>query len=262
VVPTIPVNSSRFVYRNHKTASWVTPSSGFDWAAADMPGRSLIISLQIVQQANLPFQIIESLATHGLLASMNRMRQSALRSEARMVGVRRKVRFLIPILSQRWLLSVQLRCFFSSQMGSHADADDMLQGAWLRIHRMRHTYRPGQPLLPWVYAIARRVRVDNYRARRRIGRREVAAGVELEASAGESPSGRLPSFAELVAPLPESQREVLTMLKVGGLSIEEVAKATSSSVGAVKQKVHRAYDRLRELLQEAIPGRTRTGEKS
>jgi len=41
------------------------------------------------------------------------------------------------------------------------------------------------------------------------------------------------------------------MLKVNGLSIEEVARATSSTVGAVKQKAHRAYERLRELLENA-----------
>jgi RNA polymerase sigma-70 factor (ECF subfamily) len=39
------------------------------------------------------------------------------------------------------------------------------------------------------------------------------------------------------------------MLKVGGLSLEEVARATSSTVGAVKQKAHRAYERLRKLLE-------------
>ena len=58
-------------------------------------------------------------------------------------------------------------------------------------------------------------------------------------------------FETLIAPLPESQREVITMLKVGGLTLEEVARATSSTVGAVKQKAHRAYERLRELLQAA-----------
>jgi len=35
------------------------------------------------------------------------------------------------------------------------------------------------------------------------------------------------------------------MLKVNGLSVEEVARATSSTAGAVKQKAHRAYQRLR-----------------
>ena len=159
------------------------------------------------------------------------------------------------------LLSTQLYFFFSSQMGNRAEADDMLQEVWLRIHRARHTYRPGEPLLSWVYAIARRVRIDNYRRRRRITGREVATGVLPEVRAGESPSRSLPSFAELVAPLPESQREVLTMLKVNGLSIEEVARATSSTVGSVKQKVHRAYDRLRAMLQDAAFGQARGGEE-
>ena len=59
----------------------------------------------------------------------------------------------------------------------------------------------------------------------------------------------LPAFDELLATLPESQREVLTMLKVEGLSIQEVALATSSTAGAVKQKAHRAYERLRNFLQ-------------
>jgi len=40
------------------------------------------------------------------------------------------------------------------------------------------------------------------------------------------------------------------MLKAGGLSPEEVARATSCTVGAVKQKASRAYERLRRLLQE------------
>jgi RNA polymerase sigma-70 factor (ECF subfamily) len=55
----------------------------------------------------------------------------------------------------------------------------------------------------------------------------------------------------LLAPLPESQREVIEMLKVAGMSLEEVARATSSSVGSVKQKVHRAYKKLRETMSAA-----------
>jgi RNA polymerase sigma-70 factor (ECF subfamily) len=39
-------------------------------------------------------------------------------------------------------------------------------------------------------------------------------------------------------------------MKVGGLSLEEVARATSSTVGAVKQKAHRAYEKLRDLLEK------------
>ena len=49
----------------------------------------------------------------------------------------------------------------------------------------------------------------------------------------------------LLAPLSDSEREVILMMKVAGMSLEDVARATSSSVGSVKQKVHRAYGKLR-----------------
>ena len=149
------------------------------------------------------------------------------------------------------LLSPQLHRFFASQMGSRADADDMLQDVWLRIHRVRHTYRAGEPFLPWVYAIAHRVRIDNYRRRQRLSR-EVGVDVLPEPPARFEEQSHVPAFDQLLAHLPDSQREVLTMLKVGGLSVEEIALATSSSAAAVKQKAHRAYQRLRRLLQPSV----------
>jgi RNA polymerase sigma-70 factor (ECF subfamily) len=145
-------------------------------------------------------------------------------------------------------LSPQLHQFFAGPLGSRADAEDMLQDVWLRIHRVRHTYRPAAPLLPWVYSIAHRVRVDSYRKRRRTSR-EVGVGVLPEpANDGDRPQAEL-EFDTLLASLPESQREVLSMLKVDGLSIEEIALATVSTPGAVKQRAHRAYTRLRSVLQ-------------
>jgi RNA polymerase sigma-70 factor, ECF subfamily len=146
-------------------------------------------------------------------------------------------------------LSPALLRFFRSQVASREQADDLLQETWLRIHRVRHTYRPGEPVLPWVYAIARRVRVDGYRRTRRITMHEIVMEVLPERPAQVEPRDLLPAFDTLVAALPESQREVVTMLKVGGLSLEEVARATSCTVGGVKQKAHRAYERLRKLLQ-------------
>src|SRR5258707_15123506 len=74
-------------------------------------------------------------------------------------------------------LSPALLRFFKSQAASRQQADDLLQETWLRIHRVRHTYRPGEPVLPWIYAIARRVRVDGYRRTRRITLREIAMEV-------------------------------------------------------------------------------------
>jgi RNA polymerase sigma-70 factor, ECF subfamily len=155
-------------------------------------------------------------------------------------------------------LSPQLHRFLDAQTRNPADADDLLQEAWLRIHRARHTYRRGKPVLPWIYAIARRVRIDHYRRQVRTSRHEQGweqLDDEVLASAPEAP--RAEDLEALLAPLSESQREVLEMLKVAGMSLEEVARATSCSVGSVKQKVHRAYEKLRQTM--SLPELRRSG---
>jgi len=149
----------------------------------------------------------------------------------------------------------QLHRFFMAQSVSRSDADDLLQDTWLRIHRVRHTYRPGEPVLPWFYAIARRVRIDHYRRASRTTTRErrledvpdVAAVLPPEEAQSED-------LEVLLAPLPHSQREVLLMMKVAGMSLEDIARATACSVGSVKQKVHRAYKTLRDSMN-AIGGK-------
>ncbi len=150
-------------------------------------------------------------------------------------------------------VSRQLYRFMAVQAGDRRHADDLLQDLWLRVHKARNTYRAGDPVLPWLYAIARFVKVDAYRKRRAERFEEpLEPGFEPQAVAGQ-PESRLPEIDQLLAGLPESQREVVLMLKVSGLSLEEVAKATQSSVGSVKQKAHRAYEKLRLVLRDFGP---------
>jgi RNA polymerase sigma-70 factor (ECF subfamily) len=143
-------------------------------------------------------------------------------------------------------ISPQLHRFFVAQSASRADADDLLQETWLRIHRVRHTYRAGEPILPWLYAIARHVRVDHYRKTIRTAAREQKLQEIASPATTHVEESNTDELLSLLAPLPESQREVIVLMKLAGMSLEEVARATSSSVGSVKQKVHRAYKTLRE----------------
>lgn len=153
-------------------------------------------------------------------------------------------------------VSPRLLSFFSYRSSSSsADAADLFQECWLRIHKARHTFRPGEPVLPWIFAIARHTRVDNFRRRRRIELYELAVE-NLEQLPKPQESYGADSARDLTAllqDLPDSQREVILMLKVTGMSLEEVARATGSTVGAVKQKAHRAYKTLRRKLVGKSP---------
>ncbi len=146
----------------------------------------------------------------------------------------------------------QLHRFFLAQSQSRTDADDLLQETWLRIHKVRHTYRPGEPALPWFYAIARHVRVDHHRKSvwTALGKRQLEAMTKEVAAVPREPD-HADGLDVLLAPLSESQREVIEMMKVAGMSLEEVARATSSTVGSVKQRVHRAYKKLRVTMSAA-----------
>lgn len=138
--------------------------------------------------------------------------------------------------------------YFRAQPACRRFAEDLLQDTWMRIHRARHTYRTGEPVLPWVFAIARYAALDGYRRTRRIEIRETQVDELPPVAAGPEAAHDGAAIDLLLIDLPQSQRDVIVMLKVSGMSIEEVARATSTSAGSVKQKAHRAYERLREIL--------------
>jgi len=152
-------------------------------------------------------------------------------------------------------VSPKLYRFLAGHSATRAWADDLLQECWLRIHRSRHTYRPGEPVLPWIYAIARHTRIDGFRRRRRIESHELAVERLPEPASPSHSRAAVPArdLSRFIDELPESQRDVLFMMKVSGMSLQEVAGATGSTIGAVKQKAHRAYEKLRQKLAETRP---------
>ncbi len=149
-------------------------------------------------------------------------------------------------------VSPMLLRFLAGPLQTRPFAEDMLQDCWLRIHKARHTYRPGSPVLPWIFAIARHTRIDAYRRRKRIDAKELLFDEQVEPRQQVGRPADAPDFDvwRLLERLPESQQVVIRMLKVSGMSLAEVANATGTTVGAVKQKAHRAYERLRVMLQD------------
>src|SRR5947209_6978059 len=72
------------------------------------------------------------------------------------------------------LLHPILYRYFLAQTGNPAQAEDLMQECWVRIHRGRSSYRPGEPVLPWAFAIARHTKIDEYRKDSARANREAA----------------------------------------------------------------------------------------
>jgi len=77
-----------------------------------------------------------------------------------------------------------------------------------------------KPVLPWFYAIARRVRIDHFRRASRTTARERSLEEALDVAVTfPREEGELDDLEALLAPLSESQREVIRMMKVAGMSL-------------------------------------------
>lgn len=133
--------------------------------------------------------------------------------------------------------------------GERERAEDLLQVTFTKVHRARDSYLRGSPLLPWVFAIARRAFLDD---RRHIKSRheDLSRDGSLPEPPAEAPPGQLADALELaLARLPDHYREAIVLTKITGLSVAEAADVLGTTPSAVKLRVHRGYRELRQYLE-------------
>jgi len=127
-----------------------------------------------------------------------------------------------------------------------------VQQALLQIHFARDHFARGAAVLPWAYAITRRLVIDVSRRRAREDlRADPTHGAEdvSSAAAPDEALHRKRSEAavrrELLA-LPPALREAFELVKVEGLSVAESAEVLGITRAMVKIRAHRATVALRK----------------
>lgn len=147
--------------------------------------------------------------------------------------------------------------FLQRQLRDRALAEDLMQQTLLQIHRARGRYIRGADVLPWVYAIARRLVIDWHRSHKREvlpgepGDFPLQAVVAPETSADDVLQTRQMAreLEQVFTRLPESQRVAYQLVREEGLSMSEAAQVLGTTVGAVKLRAHRAYEALRSAIR-------------
>ncbi|MBM3548007.1 MAG: sigma-70 family RNA polymerase sigma factor [Alphaproteobacteria bacterium] len=133
--------------------------------------------------------------------------------------------------------------------------DDVVQDVLLTLHRVRHTYDPARPFIPWLVAVARRRSIDALRRRIRMDAMEIRDDTSYETFAdplaNREREGReaADALAVALAALPRGQREALELVKVKEMSLVEASAVSGQSVGGLKVNVHRAIKALRAKLK-------------
>ena len=145
--------------------------------------------------------------------------------------------------------------FAARMLGSLEDADDALQLAFVRAFRNLNQCRDPDRFGPWLYQIV----VNECRTlAARLARREQRmvrddATLDRAATPDRSENAALHDEIQYALSLLESgQREAFLLRHVEGLGYEEISEITGVGVSALKMRVKRATDRLRELLEEVV----------
>lgn len=157
----------------------------------------------------------------------------------------------------------RLHAFLTRMTGNAATADDLVQETFLRVHRARSTFAAGGAVVPWVYAIARNVHIDHARSAK------LRTTERLPSDPGAEPIGKSDADAEsaaiaaqaaavvenVLASLPDAQREAFVLLRYEGLSVQDAAAILGATPTAVKLRAFRAYEALRAALADHVPER-------
>jgi RNA polymerase sigma-70 factor, ECF subfamily len=140
--------------------------------------------------------------------------------------------------------------FATRMLGNREDAEEALQDAFLRAYRALARYQDRQRFGPWFYRIlVNRCRsMLAQRRRRGLVDRDVSREEPVEAT---RPDG---DPAWLLSQLPVEQREVFLLRYVEDLSFQDIAALTGVGVSALKMRVKRGLERLRELHKEQRHG--------
>ncbi|MFW0784384.1 sigma-70 family RNA polymerase sigma factor [Gordonia sp. CPCC 206044] len=136
-------------------------------------------------------------------------------------------------------------------------ADDIAQEALMAVMTALPRYQDqGKPFMAFVYGIAAHKVADAMRVAGRVKSDPVETMPETVSFNGGPEQLALDAdgsrrMRELMAILPEKQREVLVLRLVVGMSAEETADAIGSTAGAVRVAQHRALAKLKDELRKA-----------
>ena len=152
--------------------------------------------------------------------------------------------------------SEQLYWHIRGIVGSHEDADDLLQETFVKVWRALPDFRGESAVSTWLWRIATNEALGFLR------KKKVRAALQFQSldALAERTIDNDPWFngdeaerklAKAIAKLPDKQKAVFCMRYYEDLPYEEIAAVTGTSVGALKASYHIAQEKIREELNHS-----------
>ena len=152
------------------------------------------------------------------------------------------------------------------KIGDFHIAEDVTQETFLKAYQKLSTLKEPQSFASWLYVItANQCKAWLRKKRTWIQSLEDTSSAQLEKATYSghiiAENGRMTAEAQrevvkkLLEKLQESDRTVITLYYLGGMTYEEISNFLGVSVGAIKSRLHRARQRLKKeepMIREAL----------
>jgi RNA polymerase sigma-70 factor (ECF subfamily) len=158
---------------------------------------------------------------------------------------------------EKQLLNIipDMRAFARFLVGNPTDADDLVHDTVVRALKSYRQFDLATNMKAWAFTILRNTRVNNARRRRFEPLDEMVMAMPAS-PANQLHSVELREVLAVLARLAPAHREVLTLVRAGGLSYEEAAGVMKCKLGTIKSRLHRADTALRAALGADFPSPT------
>jgi RNA polymerase sigma-70 factor (ECF subfamily) len=155
------------------------------------------------------------------------------------------------------LLQPRLLGYVRRHLHGDSCAEDLVQVCFLKIHQHRGRFCPGAAVLPYAFAIVRRLLIDKIRSDRRQRSRETDLMTHQQAycAGPEETLAQRRALLRLESALreiPPHYREAFELTTLDGLSLEDAAAIVDTTTTALKMRRHYARTALRERLGDEL----------
>jgi RNA polymerase sigma-70 factor (ECF subfamily) len=138
-------------------------------------------------------------------------------------------------------------------MSNPADAEDVLQAAFVKLMERGDSLRDQEKLVPWFYQLLRNLIVDQYRHRGATARMEEALTAESAQIAAQPDEGLFQAVCscvnDVIAVLKPQDARLIQCVELESTPVTEAAKEIGITPGNASVRLHRARRAPREDLQ-------------
>ncbi len=151
--------------------------------------------------------------------------------------------------------SERLYWHIRKMVGSHEDADDLLQSTWIKVWRFLDDFREDSRLYTWLYRIATNetlsfLKKEQTKRILTFGAYDTFIAEKFYADGSLDGDEVLHNLYHAIASLPPKQRAVFNLRYFDEMKYEDMAEVLGTSVGALKASYHHAYNKVQKYLLE------------